>query len=166
MEVFDRGFWVNTENYGSHCLETLMNLHEYRISINIHECPCWLKLKMYLQQLQHVTFSWKVSRLVDPALQRHPARRCGCASFVQGTDDFCHFFPKNSKLWGSCEAVSLKNASEKNMMPLWDLWDVWSAGISVVKTIVCYVTATLSDVAYGRASHLGSRIEKMQWSEV
>ena len=136
----------------------------------IHQYP-WMPMLIEVEDVASAASacdvqlkSFQVSRPSTPKAPSEEVRMCK----LRPRDGWLlSLFSKNLKavreLW-SC--FSQKRFGRKQMMPLWDLWDVWSAGISVVKTIVCYVTATLSDVAYGRASHLGSRIEKMQWNEV
>lgn len=96
-------FWVNTENYGSHCMETLMNLHEYpSISMNVHVDWSW-----------RCSFSiWRSEKFPGQSTQHSKGTQRGGAdmqaSFKGRMDGWL------LSLWGSCEAVSLEKNIHKS----------------------------------------------------
>ncbi len=164
-EIFDRGFWV-TENYGSHMetwrtYGTLMNLHEYPGSISIRECP--LKLKNF--QVSHPSTPKAPSEV---RMCNLPPRDGWLLSLFEKKhgEELTMFLGKNASEKNDTSNDALRHPPNFHVHCM-DL----SVG-SIVETIVCYITATLSDISSSfctiqgrRASNLGGRtsLQSVQW---
>lgn len=83
----------------------------------IHQYP-WMPMLIEVEDVASAASacdvqlkSFQVSRPSTPKAPSEEVRMCK----LRPRDGWLlSLFPKNSKLWGSCEAVSLKNASEEN----------------------------------------------------